>query len=323
MTTCTAAPDVGAPPAARLLRRPVLAYWLVAVALEVVLAATLLLTGADAAVGRAFEAAGLEFNTDLLTWGRVLLAYPAAALGAVLALGQVAAPDIAVLAVSARRGGRRILTDVSSRLVFWSREVGWRRGLRVWAGAVVTLTACNLASGGLHLATVPSHLTWTLTAGVLPMLLVAMFLDAGALFEENGWRGYALPLLVHRYGYLAGSLVLGLAWSAWHYPVKFDVFVEYGLAGGAAYLAAMTLKLTALTVVMTFFWSWAGRATILAIAMHGLANDAARVGGASDYATWEVSVVTELNLAAPLVVAAVIVVLVARRKGWAPRRAGA
>ena len=86
-------------------------------------------------------------------------------------------------------------------------------------------------------------------------------------------------------------------------------------------LGAFTLKLIAISVVMTFFWAHAGQATILAIAMHGLSNDAARVGGLTDPLTWQTEFITELDLAVPFIVVAIAVVLIARRRGWGDLRA--
>ena len=73
--------------------------------------------------------------------------------------------------------------------------------------------------------------------------------------------------------------------------------------------------------MITFFWLRAGQATILAIAMHGLSNDVARVGGLTDPLTWQTEVVTELDLAVPFIVVAFIVVLIARQRGWGDLRA--
>jgi uncharacterized protein len=148
-----------------------------------------------------------------------------------------------------------------------------------------------------------------------------MFLDAGAVLEENGWRGYSMPVALRRWGPLGASLAVGLMWATWHYPVKFDVFLDYGAVGGSAVLGAFTLKLIAISVVMTFFWARAGQATILAIAMHGPSNDVARVGGLTDPVTWQAEAVTELDLAVPFIVVAIAVVLIARRRGWGDLRA--
>ncbi|MBI4941709.1 MAG: CPBP family intramembrane metalloprotease, partial [Actinobacteria bacterium] len=142
--------------------------------------------------------------------------------------------------------------------------------------------------------------------------------DAGALFEENGWRGYALPLLLRRYAPVTASVVLGLAWATWHYPVKYNALLDYGLAGGSAYLAAFTVKIVLLTVVITHFWQRVGGSTLLAIALHGLSNDAARLQGELLGDTARVAVLSELTISAPL--AAVAGFLVWRTRGGLGRR---
>jgi len=41
----------------------------------------------------------------------------------------------------------------------------------------------------------------------------------GPFLEELGWTGFALPKLRQRYGVLTTGLVMGLLWSAWHFPL--------------------------------------------------------------------------------------------------------
>jgi membrane protease YdiL (CAAX protease family) len=314
---------LGAPDAAAesvegvdLPRRPVLTFWLFAVALEVLLGVAFLVTGADVAIDRGLSEAGLDFGSDLLTAVRVVVVYPAAFLGVTLALAQVAAPDLAVLLLARVRGGRRLLRAVGSRFRPWSTEVGARRGIGIWITVVVVFSACNLVSGLLHRVLVPRDFTWHFSWSMLALLPVALILDAGALLEENGWRGFALPVLLRTHGPLAASLVVGLAWASWHFPVKYDAFTDYGLWGGSAYLGAFTVKIVAMSVVITFFWARAGQATLLAIAMHGLSNDVARVGGLVDGSTWQSSAISELDLAAPFIVLALFLVPYANRRSW-------
>jgi membrane protease YdiL (CAAX protease family) len=286
------------------------------VALEVLLGVAFLLSGAESSIDAGLSKAGIDFGSDLLTAGRVVVVYPAALLGVGLALGQVAAPDLAVLLVARIRGGRGLLRAVGRRFRPWSRDVGARKGLGIWLAVIIVFFACNVASGLLHKAFVPQDLAWHFSWSMLALLPVAIFLDAGAILEENGWRGFALPVLLRTRGPLAASLIVGLAWASWHFPVKFDAFIDYGLWGALAYLGAFTVKIVAISVVMTFFWARAGQATLLAIAMHGLSNDVARVGGLVDGDTWQASTVSELNLALPFIILALVLVPYANRTGW-------
>ncbi|MGN9811735.1 CPBP family glutamic-type intramembrane protease [Micromonospora sp. BQ11] len=305
-------------PAARwrraVARRPVLWFWLIAVGIELVVVPVFLLSGAQQALDDAIVATGAGFNTDLVSAARLVLDDRRALAGVLLALTQVAAPDLAVLVVGVIAGGGH-LRRVGRRFRFWAPRLGARRGLTVWAGAVAVFTAMNLATAGLNALTADAYdfrwnvapLWWPLLVG----LLVAMFLDAGAVFEENGWRGFALPLLQHRYGPLLGSVVLGLLWALWHLPVKFELF-GYGPAGAGALIAVLVAKFVALTVVMTYFFNAAGGATILAIAMHGLSNDSVRVGGFVFGDSLEAYLVSEINLLVPLAVVATAVTVATR-----------
>jgi uncharacterized protein len=62
--------------------------------------------------------------------------------------------------------------------------------------------------------------------------------------EEPGWRGFALPRLIHRYGALPASLLVGVGWACWHTmmfilqgatPVVFVVAFVNVLAGSVVF----------------------------------------------------------------------------------------
>jgi uncharacterized protein len=53
---------------------------------------------------------------------------------------------------------------------------------------------------------------------VMGLAGVLLLIFAGALGEETGWRGYALPQLQRRFSPLASSLILAGLWFGWHLP---------------------------------------------------------------------------------------------------------
>ncbi|MGY1700823.1 CPBP family intramembrane glutamic endopeptidase [Geodermatophilus sp. SYSU D00766] len=297
----------------RLFRRyPVASLWTVAVLLEVGLIAAFLLTGAQETADQALEESGIGFNTDLVTAVRVVAEAPYAAGAVGLAIAQVAAPDLALLVVAGLGAGSAGLLAVRRRWRPWSREVGRRRGLRVWAVTIAVFSAMNLASAGLHRLTLhdagfrysPPALSLSFTAA----FLVAVFLDAGAVFEESAWRGFALPLLQARYAPVVASGVLGVLWSAWHVPVKFDLVLRYGPGGSAALFAVLTVKFVLLSLVMAYFCNRVGISVPLAIAMHGLSNDSVRLGGYVDSDVLADVLLSEVNLVIPMAVVAAVLV---------------
>jgi len=63
--------------------------------------------------------------------------------------------------------------------------------------------------------------------GIKPLSALEWFglfvaaLVIGSLGEETGWRGFMLPRLLEKMGALSASLILGLAWAAFHLPLWF------------------------------------------------------------------------------------------------------
>jgi len=89
------------------------------------------------------------------------------------------------------------------------------------------------------------------------------------LGEEFGWRGFAYPRLVGRYGLVKGSLALGTFWGLWHlmYSVTPD-------AGGFDTLTfAMTMaELPFYSLLVAWVFERANRSMAVAIAFHAGAH---------------------------------------------------
>jgi membrane protease YdiL (CAAX protease family) len=52
----------------------------------------------------------------------------------------------------------------------------------------------------------------------LPLIYVVRLVVGGALGEELGWRGFALPRMQAKRSALTVSLILGGIWASWHLP---------------------------------------------------------------------------------------------------------
>lgn len=68
---------------------------------------------------------------------------------------------------------------------------------------------------------------FSFSTGAVPTLF---FLMLTACFEELGWRGYAFDSLQSRYTYFMASIVFGILWSLWHFPLIFvNNFYPYNI----------------------------------------------------------------------------------------------
>lgn len=293
--------------------RPLVWYYAISVFLVVLLIPPLI--ASSGTLSAAFERAGVPFNTDLVTALRLVVAVPAAFFGVGVALLQVATPDLAVLAVAKLGLGDGVLRDLRHRFRFW-RGVSWRRGLLIWGACVLTFCLMNLATAGLNTLVFSSRdFQWSvnfLSWPFLAALLIAMFLDAGALFEENGWRGFALPRLQARHGPLLGTAILGVLWSGWHMPVKIDLALTFGWGHFFGLFAVLSVKFVLLSLVITYFWNLLGQTTVIAIVMHGLSNDSVRLGGELLGDSLRLNYLSEVTLIAPLLVVSVVLLVLSK-----------
>jgi membrane protease YdiL (CAAX protease family) len=296
---------------ASIKKHPLLWFYVISVLIEIVIIPVFYFTGAADALTSAMETSGIPFKTDLVTAFRVVLAVPSAFPGILLAIIQVAAVDIGVFIVARIAFGQAGIADLKTRFRFWKKEIPFQRALKIWGVCIVTFSLINLAAAGLNKLMFPGFFVWDVNffpVHFLINLLITLFLDAGGLFEENGWRGFALPLLLQSFSPLKATVILGLLWGVWHFPVKFDLFNAFGFAGALIYLSAFTLRLTFVSILMTYFWNRLGQTTIVAIAMHGLINDSIGLGGRIESESFVPQLFTEVDLLIPTVIVAILVI---------------
>jgi uncharacterized protein len=296
---------------------PLVWYYVISVLIVILIIPVFLLTGADVTVERSLEKTGIQFNTDLVTAFRVISAEPGAFLGVILAILQVAAPDIAVFIVASIAYGRKGLLELKNRFRFWHQDINWQYALRIWGTCVLVFSLMNLASAGLNkLLLSEKDFVWDINFFSISFwsgLIIAMFLDAGGLFEENGWRGFALPLLQKLFRPLQASILLGFFWSMWHIPVKINLLLDYGIINFLSMFFILTCKFILLSIIMTYFFNQVGQTTIIAIVMHGLSNDSVRLGGNVLSESFLSQQITEINLVIPMLV--VTMFLIQQTKG--------
>jgi uncharacterized protein len=150
---------------------------------------------------------------------------------------------------------------------FWRRALHPRSMAARWWLVVVAL------------ATLPPLTVRLVTTSADDALLApgpVAFLVVGALAgaaEEPGWRGYAQHGLQQRVSVLTTSLIVGVAWSAWHLPLFWlEGTYQHGLGVGTTAFWAFHAAILLGSIVYGWLYNAAGGVTIAAVAFHAVGN---------------------------------------------------
>lgn len=174
------------------------------------------------------------------------------------------APSAAGLVLAYSDGGRGALRSLLGRVTRWRVRPRWYLaaigvpiGLKL--GALGVLVAAGYPAPALpEAATWPVVFTVAIAAGFVP----------GAIGEELGWRGFALPRLQERFDALGASLLLGIVWALWHLPT---FFVEF--TGQASLpMAWLLIEIVGASILYTWIVNNADGSVLLAILFHAANN---------------------------------------------------
>jgi membrane protease YdiL (CAAX protease family) len=187
-------------------------------------------------------------------------------------LGALAGPTLSAYLVTAALSGWLGVRQLLARYVQW--RVGFHWYLLVFFGPVILLTLGAIPFLGTAILSAFAQNLPLLLSFYLPVLLVGVIL--GPLWEEPGWRGFALPRLQVRFGPLAGTLILGVLWGVWHLPGYFGGWL--GSLTPSSFTASM-LGITAFAVMLTWVYNNTRGSLLIMILLHSAFNAASAFGG--------------------------------------------
>jgi uncharacterized protein len=75
---------------------------------------------------------------------------------------------------------------------------------------------------------------------------------ASSLGEEIGWRGFLAPALSSKTSFFLNSVIVGLVWAAWHYPL---IIHNYSAENNAPLWYLLTFY-TIRLILMSFIYGW-------------------------------------------------------------------
>jgi membrane protease YdiL (CAAX protease family) len=122
-------------------------------------------------------------------------------------------PALAAAVVAFLCGGKEGLLRLLRQLVRWRVSVRWYIAALALPCLLVLAAAALTVAGGAPAPDLGPNPGWFMLIGTFASTLVVV-----GLFEELGWRGYALPLMQQNHSALAAALLLGVVWGLWHLP---------------------------------------------------------------------------------------------------------
>lgn len=124
----------------------------------------------------------------------------------------------------------------------------WASGLGRFDEEALARLARLVRLGGV--ASLPTPLGFVCVL-VIVALVATLPAAIAALGEELGWRGFLVPRLVERYGFTRASMISGLIWAVWHYPIML-----FGGYHGRAPLAFEVVCFTVMVVAISIPLAW-------------------------------------------------------------------
>jgi membrane protease YdiL (CAAX protease family) len=201
----------------------------------------------------------------LLAFGFTWSLLPLAATSLPVSLIALCGPAVAALAVTAA-------ADPTERRAFRARLTRWRIPIRWYLLALAIPWPVSLLRSGIEYACVGGRVE------LLPPSMLGAVVFVLVAGEEVGWRGFALPRLLPRFGPWGASVILGVVWGLWHLPL----FFMPGMPQHGMPIPAFVLYTTALSVILTDLARRTQASVVIATLFHGAVNTFGWVNPAAD-----------------------------------------
>jgi len=177
----------------------------------------------------------------------------------------VGGPTLAAVLVVWVKYGRRAIPGLFSPLAkakvdAWS----WITALLAWAA----ITGAALALGALVGIPLPDPEKFGPITGLLPVFIMMLLSN---VWEEIGWRGFALPMLQKRWSAIIASLIMAPLWVLWHLPLLLN---PQNAMSAFPWWAEIVFTF-ALTILYTSLYNQSKGSLLMVTIFHAMSNTAA------------------------------------------------
>lgn len=173
-------------------------------------------------------------------------------------------PLIAALAVTALAGGWQAVATLMGQLGRWRVHPLWYLTAVVGPFVLTGLAGATAVAAGAPSPGLGVYADWS---GLVTTLVATMIIVG--LFEELGWRGFALPRMQRNHSALWAALVLGIVWALWHLP---ELVSDPGEREPLPFL----LTVVAYSVLLAWLYNSTRGSLLIVIIFHAAINTSAK-----------------------------------------------
>lgn len=153
----------------------------------------------------------------------------------------------------------------------WFRRVYGLRGTgRAFAWVAASIAAYVIVAAILSAASGVEFAMWGLTQklpGVPGIITALIWVASFGLGEESGWRGWLMPHLMGRIGFLPSAALVTAIWLVWHAPA---FLFNPSYTGMGAGIVGWALALLAGSIWLGWVCQMAGWSVLPVLLWHGL-----------------------------------------------------
>jgi uncharacterized protein len=178
------------------------------------------------------------------------------------------APAIAAITVSAFAGGRAAVRDLLKRLLIVRLGFHWYlAGLFLMGGIILGGIGLHVLFGGAmpQIPAATSTSFWGVISTFIIMVVVGVLVNT----EEILWRGFALPRLQSRYGWLIACLLLAIPEILLHLPNFWDPDATFYRSVGIVWFSAFSL---AAVILYAWVFNHTKGSLVIVTLMHASQN---------------------------------------------------
>ena len=182
-------------------------------------------------------------------------------------LGALVGPTLSAIIVTAILEGRKGVGN------FLKRYFQWRAGFTWWLFVLFGILIALNTFAALILGISIWAEFFKNIGLILPTYLITLLIGVilGPLWEEPGWRGFALPRLQGQFGPILGTLILGVLWALWHLPGYLGGWMTVGII-------PLILSSMAFSIIATWVYNNTRGSILLMILLHSSSNAAISIG---------------------------------------------